>query len=194
MVKLRVLAIGLLLATGLVASLGATTLVRMSEKEMATSADLIVVGRCTHVESARLGRSIVTQVTIGVADTLKGRPGNGVTVVVPGGVDLSRPVPIAQTWPGAPRFAAGQDVFLFLRRQPEVKDGYAVIGFSQGAFSVVTDAQGQKMVQRDLSGISLADGKSVVTGGKSAVPLADFERQVRDLLGAGGQKQPEVQP
>jgi hypothetical protein len=189
MPKLRPWALGLLLASGLAASLGATTLVRMSEQEMASKADLIVRGTCTHLESARLDHHLVTMVTVSVGDTLKGAPGGSVTVVVPGGVDLNRPIPIAETWPGAPRFADHQEVFLFLTRRPDVAGGYSVMGYSQGAFAVVSAADGSKMVERNLTGMSLADHEGVVAGGRSAVPLTDFERQVRSLVSAGAKGQ-----
>ena len=63
------------------------------------------------------------------------------TVGVPGGVDANRKFPIAMTYPGAPRIAPDEEVFLFLvRADDEVAQSYAMTGFSQGKFSIESAA------------------------------------------------------
>ena len=174
---------GALLAAALLAApLAATTLVKLSHEEMAETADLVVVGRCTEAQSAWLGRSLVTYVNVEVTDTWKGDAGQSVTVVIPGGVDANRKFPIAQAWPDAPRLGVGQEALLFLNRRPDT-DGFWVTGYSQGAFAVVTGPQGQKMVSRDLRGVSLEGrSKKVEAGGHLVAPLAEMKREVMNTI------------
>ena len=77
----------------LAVSANATTLGRMSEKEMVDRAELIVAGRCTRLESRWLGGTLFTLVHVTVDETMKGAASAEVMVAVPGGVDLDRTVP-----------------------------------------------------------------------------------------------------
>lgn len=172
----------LLAVTLLAAPLAATTLVKMSHEDLARSAELVLTGRCTQVESTWVGRSLVTVATVQVTDAWKGAPGSTVTVVLPGGSDTRGRVPIAQTWPDAPRLTPGQDAVLFLNRRADVAQGFAVTGYSQGAFAIVTSPQGQKMITRDLRGVKLAEDGKVVQGGAVVTSLAEFKSEIQGFL------------
>ena len=128
----------------------ATTLQPMTGPELAATAESIVVGRATNIESRWFDRSLVTLVTVEVSETWKGDAVTEVTVAIPGGVDLDREVPIAVTLPGAPVFSTGEDLLLFLQPQDGF-DGFSIVGLSQGAFpllqtqekTLVTQSRGQ---------------------------------------------------
>ena len=182
MARLTALAGGALVVAALLAApLAATTLVQMSHEEMARVADLVVVGHCTDAHSEWMGRSLVTLVTVQVTDTWKGDAGKSVTVVVPGGIDANRKFPIGQTWPDAPRLTPGQDALLFLNRRPDV-DGFTVTGYSQGAFAVVADPQGHKMVSRDLRSVTLTGREKSQRGDALVAPLDQLKAEIRRAL------------
>src|ERR1044071_146346 len=177
---------GALLAAPLVAvPLAATTLIKMSHEDLARSADLVITGHCSDLQSTWIGRSLVPLATVQVTDTWKGAPGSTVTVVLPGGISTKGAVPIAQTWPDAPRLTPGQDALLFLNNRPDVPGGFTVTGYSQGAFAILTDTQGNKSVTRDLRSVRLAEGARVVQGGAVVAPLAELKREILGYLEAG---------
>ncbi|MGH8495764.1 MAG: hypothetical protein ACREVN_06485 [Gammaproteobacteria bacterium] len=166
----------LLLASLLPAVLQATTLVKMSTEQLAAQATDIVIGTCTSVRSIWVDRSLVTLATIDVSESLKGDVRTELTLVLPGGVDASRPVPIAVTYPDAPVVMPRDDVVLFLERDAPVQNGYQIVGFSQGKYSVVRDAFGRTLAS-PTRGLS-AD----------AVDLATFKRRIKDLVRADESK------
>jgi hypothetical protein len=67
-------------------------------------------------------------------------------VVVPGGLSGG----LRQSFPGAPRLAAGEEYMIFLWTG---RSGLTqVIGLSQGLFDVKTDARGELVIYRAASG------------------------------------------
>jgi len=133
--------IGLLVAS----VVGATTLTKLSEEAMTDAAAVIVEGHCTALTGQWVGKTLYTLATITVDDALKGNPGQELTLVIPGGVDLDREVPIAFTVPGAPVVQEGENLLLFLAPDGAVGGGYAAVGFNQGKLSVVTAPDGKRM-------------------------------------------------
>ena len=160
-----------------------TLAVALSVGDMVSQADVIAIGRATETRSMWVDRSLVTLVTVAVNESLKGAPGETLTVVVPGGVDANRKIPIAMTYPGAPRLTPGEDVFLFLNVDSEVGGGYNVTGYSQGKFSIVEGDDGQPAVARDLTKVSLKDNNGVRRGLSNTTPLASLKAQVKGHLG-----------
>lgn len=161
----------------------ATTLLELSDEDMAFQADLIVQGRITGVESARVDGHLMTRVSVASEDVLKGGGDRVVTVLVPGGIDTSLKHPVATVYPGAPQFIEGQDVILFLN-QLGTADGssFAVVGFSQGAFSIVAGPAGQPVVNRDLSAVRLRHGGEETAGSSRVQSLEGFKASIRGYL------------
>ena len=154
----------------------------LSLEEMVHQSEAIVIGTCTDTQSVWVDRALVTLATVSISETLKGTESANVTVVLPGGVDANRKVPIAMTYPGAPRITPGENVFLFLTSDTDYGTGYNVAGFSQGKFSIVSDENGELLVSRDLTKISLKSSKGVRRGGSNATPLSSFKAQVKAYL------------
>lgn len=182
MSRLRSLALCAALLLLVAAPAAATTAVHMSDEDLVASADLILVGECTEIQSTWVDRDLVTLATVRVTESLKGSMGDTVTVVLPGGVDTSGPVPVAVTWPGAPNLAPGEEAFLFLNQYPSVPDGYAVAGFSQGMFAVVEGPAGEPRVSRNLSAMRLRGTGGDRPGDVRTERLDKFVNEVRSLL------------
>lgn len=168
----------------------ATTAVELSDSEMIQAADVIVTGRCVGLQSQWVDRDLVTIATISVSEVLKGQAGSEVTVVLPGGIDANRPVPVAMTFPAAPSIQTQENVLLFLTAEGRVVDGWAVIGFSQGKFSVV-EVGGQKMATQDLGALNL-QGRSggLRRGSVKTFPLTQLRTKIQQIDAAGRPERP----
>jgi hypothetical protein len=154
----------------------------VSVKQMALQSELILTGRCASGKTAWVGRTLVTLATISVGETIKGQATGTLTVVLPGGIDANRPVPISMNYTGAPRILPQEEVFLFLVRRPEVPLGYVVTGYSQGKFSIVEDEKGQKHVSRDLTKVRLRSGAGIGRGNVLKTSLVEFKERIRGYL------------
>ena len=164
------------------AAVDTTLAAALSIGDMTSQADVIAIGNVGESRSMWVDRSLVTLVTVTVSESLKGSPDETLTVVVPGGVDANRKIPVAMTYPGAPRLSPGENVFLFLNADSEVGGGYAVTGFSQGKFSIVEGDDGEPMVSRDLTKVSLKDNNGIRRGTANLTPLANLKAQVKGHL------------
>ena len=177
-------ALCLLVAALAVPAAWATLAVERTEADLIQDADVIVTGHCSQVQSQWVDRDLVTLATIQVSEVLKGQAGAQVTVVLPGGVDANRPVPIAMSFPGAPEISQQEDVLLFLTSEDRVANGYAIVGWSQGKFSLVDNPQsGQKMATQDLGALNLQgrDG-ALRRGSVKTFPLAQLRQKIQQTL------------
>ena len=159
-----------------------TLAVALSLEEMVDQSDVIAIGNCGDTKSVWVDGTLVTLATVSVSETLKGAESGNLTVVLPGGVDANRKFPIAVSYPGAPRLTPGEDVFLFLTSDTDSGLGYNVAGFAQGKFSIVNDEDGQPVVSRDLTRLSLQDNNGVRRGTPNVIPLANFKERVKGRL------------
>lgn len=168
-------AIGVVCTAG-AASLSAMVVLPAEFSEMVTASELVVHGRVVDVRPQIAGdrRTIETVVTLAVLDAIKGQPGERVYFRVPGGqVGRYRRVVV-----GAPEFAAGEEVVMFLKgRPPGVPFPF---GLSQGVYRVVPEPGGRRLVTPPI--VSEAAGR-VVRGDPSRRPidLAAFTRSVRTI-------------
>ena len=158
-----------------------TLALELSVEDMVSQSDVIAIGSCTETKSVWVDRSLVTLATVSVTENLKGSE-TSLTVALPGGVDANRKIPIAMTYPGAPRITPGENVLLFLTPSDEVAGSYTVAGFSQGKFSIVTDENGEQVVTRDLTKTSLQGNNGVSRGHSNLTPLSSLKDQVRGYL------------
>ena len=149
---------------------------------MVDQSDVIAIGNCVETKSVWVDRTLVTLATVSVSETLKGAQTGNLTVVLPGGADMNRQVPVAVSYPGAPRITPGENVFLFLNSDVDYGLGYNVAGFSQGKFSIVSDEDGQPVVSRDLTRMALQGNNGVRRGGANVTPLETFKDQVKARL------------
>jgi hypothetical protein len=171
-----------LLAVALAVPAWATTAVERTQADMIKESAMIVTGRCTHLQSQWAGKVLVTLATIEVSEVLKGKAGSTVTIALPGGVDANRRIPIAMNYPAGPVILQQEKVLLFLTPQQLVAGSYSVVGYSQGKFTLVEDAQGKKVATQSLSGLKLQGNNGTVrpATGKT-IQLDELRAKIRDV-------------
>lgn len=153
----------------------ATTVLPVDFAEMVRGSQLIVHGTVADVRSRVTGgrSSIESVVTVTVIDPIKGPAARQIVFRVPNGqVGRYRRVTV-----GAPEFAAGDEVVLFLSgRAPAVPMPF---GLSQGVYRVTRNA-GQARVAPMVS----EGAGRVVRGDPARRPLSvdDFARRVRAAM------------
>ena len=155
--------------------------IELSNSQLTASSELIVIGRATSVRSRWVDRTLVTAVNIQIAEAIKGTAGASIEVLLPGGIDATRRIPVAMTYAGAPTVRPGDELFLFLLYADDV-GGYIVNGFAQGKFSIMTDATGVRRVHRDLRGSQLIEGAGISRGTVTMTALSAFREEILEYL------------
>jgi hypothetical protein len=165
------------------ASSSATTVVALSDPDLARGAKTIVHGDVVSRESfsvAENGR-IYTEYRFAVRDLLKGTAEkDGSVVFREWGGEANG---IRYYVPGAPGYDVGEEVVTFLGdTDPKTGVGFTY-GLSQGKFVVRRDAaSGKALLHRDLHGLSVVgpDGRpSAEPAGDDGRELETFEAQIR---------------
>ena len=146
---------------------------------VATESSVIVHGRVVSVESHLAGprRAIESVVTIAVIESFKGDIGRSVAFLVPNGqVGRYRRVLV-----GAPEFAEGEEVVVFLQGRPPALP--SVFGLNQGLYRVTRDSAARAIVMPPRR--AGPDGR-IVRGdpAHAPVPMDQFERAVRAVVSA----------
>ena len=148
-----------------------TSLVELDLKNMVAQSQSVVVGEATAQSVKMTEEGLYTITTFNVSDAVVGTAGASVSVAVPGGVYTLNGRRFAETWPGAPIFAVGQEAVLFLN--DGVEDNAGVVGFSQGVLTVTETAA----------------GKSVrLPGGSKSLSLQAAKDEIRAARNAGTKK------
>lgn len=167
-----------------VPSLSATVLLPAEFREIVSGSQIIVHGRVAEVRSEWVDgrRRIESVVTVEPATFVRGTPTPLVTFRISGG-QIGR---YKSMTVGAPAFAAGEEVVLFLRAAgPAIP---RIFGLNQGVFRVRVDARGQRMVATPPVLARTEAPERVVRGAVSRrpMPLEQFTSQVRAVLQQGG--------
>jgi hypothetical protein len=172
----------------------ATTVLKLSMKDLARKSDAVVVARVED-EVARYDtdKEIYTYITLRVLDPVKNsRKDDQITIRQLGGVVDH----IASVVPGMPTFQKGEEVVVFLTQKDRA--GYPwVMGLQQGKYSVRTDANGTQRVRNELSGTTLLDASGRATEGAKVapdMPLQSFLDGVRNDADATGKAQVDPTP
>lgn len=172
------LGLGLFWLGGGLSNLEATTFDRLAISELATRSDVIVEAKAREGRSLWMDGTLYTRVTLDVDYVLKGTPQTSMVVLLPGGRDPDRAIPIAVQWPGAPRLEAGEEALLFLHRTKAAgglgDPYYSIVGFSQGKLSISRTEEGAAVVET-------AGGVTARGPGRS---LTSVEDEVRRALRA----------
>lgn len=176
------------LLVGLAGPTGATTTTSDTVElaELTDRADLIVDAIAADRASLWIDGTLFTAVHLEIQEVLKGESLGDITLLLPGGIDLDREIPVAIRWPGAPELGTGERSLLFLYRSREEKirgpskprgrdrpNGphyYSIVGFSQGKLEV--RAEGTNLV---------IEGTSDSSGNRRR--LSSVKAEIRSTLG-----------
>jgi hypothetical protein len=142
----------------LFSSVDATTVQKLSEEELSSRADTILLGKCTSIRSEwnEARTMIFTYVTISPQNVLKGSPGFQPIIIKKLGGEVDG---IGMAVEDTSVFEEGEEVLLFLRRGEN--EFHTILGLYQGKFSVKTDeATGKKiLLRRKASAVRGQDGR-----------------------------------
>jgi len=176
------------------ATASATSVVKLSLKDLAKKSDAIVLARVDDQYSRyEQNKEIFTYYTLHVLEPVKGAKNEQtITIRQIGGIVDN----IASIVPGTPRFTNGEEVVVFLTQKDAT--GYPwVMGLQQGKYSVYQDEKGQKRVRNDLSGVERlsVDGKPA-EGVKTAseMPLQAFLDGIKTDLRESGKVEVDPAP
>lgn len=147
--------------------------IALSVEGLTRSSDAVVRGQVRRAAPTLSpdGRRIFTLVDVEVASTWRGDARRTVQVIVPGGVVGN----IGQRVDGAPSFAEGEEVVVFLQRAEA--NGFRVAGLAQGKFQVAgTNAT------PDLAHLNMV-ARQVQAGERpaEAMSVAELEQRVRSV-------------
>src|SRR5215212_6695442 len=130
----------------------ASQLIRRSLQELASGSDLIFVGRCESVASHwNADHSLIlTASRFRVARTIKGQPGETITLEELGGTVGDTTLHVSDI----PRYTVGEELLLCVHRTPLGR--WETFGAGQGRFSITRDAQGRVWARSDFYRSQLA--------------------------------------
>jgi hypothetical protein len=180
----RVLA-AVAVAAAVAAPAGATTLIRQSLDELVANNSTVVVGEVVAVRSYwnQDGTFILSDVTFGVSETLKGQKSRPeITITVMGGTVGELTTLIV----GGPELVEGRSYVLFLNREdlPGAPAALTVRDLSQGAFDLRLDERAElRAVSQARNHPLLADedGLSAAPGGALGLSFDDMTRAIREI-------------
>lgn len=151
--RLSALALGTLLILRPLAPASATTVLEMTNDELAAASPLVVRGKIVEQQSSWTadGLNIVTRTRVRVDHALKGPNLTEVVVRQLGGtLDGLTMAPV-----GDARLVPGEDVLLFLEPHPVEAGAFVLVAMGAAKFRVIRTPAGEIAV-RDLDGLSFA--------------------------------------
>jgi hypothetical protein len=156
----------------------------LSMEEMTRGAELIVIGKCTGTKSEWIdGRRLVTLATVSVTETIKGAAPESVIVEVPGGRGSKGKFQLATTYPGAPTIAPDEEMALFLVPANDgVANGYSVMGFNAGKFSIVKDVDDRPIVTSVPMKVRAPRATGLTSGNSHVIELSEFKALLEGYL------------
>jgi hypothetical protein len=163
-------AAGLAAVLALASAAAATIVLRVSPRELADTAHLVVEGRVATVDVRwNDDRSCINTYAVVNVDRVHKGPGAGsVTVVIPGGRLGDQEVRVE----GTARLESGEECFLFLWRN--ARGEYLVLGEAQGKFRLTRDAKtGLRMAENSLKGLCLVVRGEPKKAGNEAAKRSD---------------------
>lgn len=167
----------------LAAPAAASVVLRMDLPDLSQRADLIVQARCVSVAVERGARGLpVTRVRLAVDRSWRGaEAGQVLEFTLPGGSLDGRRLVL----PGLPRFAAGEELVLFLSRPS--RDGHRLpVGLGQGRFLVSRDpVSGAASLSRSLRGVELVSLEPGQEPSPAELARVSFEQLEQHLDGLG---------
>ena len=161
------------------ASVRATTLVRLSLDQLAAGSDAVARVNFSTAESRWENGTIWTITTAKVMETMKGNLPSEISVRLPGG----RVGHLTATVEGTPRFNPGDDAIVFLKSFPS--GGFTVAGWVEGTFRISRDPRtGNQTVTQDSSAFAVFDPakRTFRTEGVHRMPIDEFRGRLASAV------------
>ncbi|MBJ74449.1 MAG: hypothetical protein CMN31_24490 [Sandaracinus sp.] len=168
----------------------ATVMVEVALEDMVRDSVAIVRGRVVHVGSQVVmnGDSLDphTLATVQVTDWIKGEGGQTLTVRELGGTYGPNGQAGGMWIDGTPRYQVGEEVIVFLERDPNDPHYFRTYAMAQGKFVVTQGVGGAPAtVSRDAASVGFArwlDGRMTIeSGGHEVMPLDTFLATIRGV-------------
>ena len=134
------------------ASALASTVLALSVEEMTRRSDVVVRAQVVSQSSRREKGRLYTFTTLEVRETWKGRPEETIVVRQLGGVEGELATYVA----GDARLEPGEEVVVFLRRNPAGEPVYHFVGLAQAKFRIER-RDGTPVARRELGGLAVVD-------------------------------------
>jgi hypothetical protein len=150
-------------------------------RDMARRSAMIITGQCVETRTNWIERTLYTVATVSVGETIKGDPSSTVNVLLPGGIDIKRNIPVAMTFAGAPVMFQNDKVLLFLANSNAMPNSYSIMGFAQGKFTIV-EKGGEPMVSPNQAVAPMNDAAWVGRSNAQMTRLSDFVARIREYL------------
>lgn len=157
----------------------ATSLARLSLDQLAAGSDAVARVNFQSAESHWENGSIWTVITAKVMETMKGSLPNEITVRLSGG----HVGHLTATVDGTPKFNAGDDAVVFLKRLPA--GGFTVAGWVEGTFRISRDPRtGNQTVTQDSSAFAVFDTatRSFRVEGIRRMPIDEFRARIASAV------------
>jgi len=172
----------------------ATTVLKMSLKDLARKSDAVVMARVEdQVARYDVDKEIYTYITLKVLDPVKGSHKDDLITIRQLGGQVDN---IASIVPGMPTFKKGEEVVVFLSQKDRA--GYPwIMGLQQGKYSISQDQNGTKRVRNELDGTALMDAFGHTSEGAKVtpdMPLQSFLDGIRTDLDEAGKVKVDPTP
>ena len=158
---------------------------KINFNQLITKSDVIVVGKCTVIESEWRKNKIYSYATIQIDNVIKGAAPSVIKVEYLGGTALhpNLKVPVSMNVSTGIEFAVGNENVLLLT--PLTNGRFQLVGVTQGKIPVVIDsASGEKVIQSGMKKIqskpSAKDGSIILT--KRQMSLQEFEKFIQSRM------------
>lgn len=177
-----------LCVAGLAATAGATTIARMTLRQLARASRVVVRARSIANDSRWEGGEIWTFTRFDTLEAFKGSPPAEFSVRLIGGEAGG----IESIVAGVPRFFPGEEVILFL--DPVAGGGYSVTAWEEGTFHVTRDSGGHRFVTQEMAAGEVYDRGTRRFRNENfrRMPLSVFRRKILSITaGRVGHKQSE---
>jgi len=172
----RLVSIGLLLVMAAVVPVGASTFLKMTQKDLIRDSAAVVQGQVIKVSSFwdPTGRIVMTEALVRVEDKILGNAPSVVVVRTFGGTVGSFTVEAH----GFPKFRNNERLLLYL--EPEQDGASRVAGYQQGQFHVVRDKSGVELAIPAFDGANLVTPDGRVAAPAKALRLDELKQSIRD--------------
>jgi hypothetical protein len=171
----RLFSIGLLLAMAVAVPMGASTFLKMTQKELVRDSAAVVQGHVVKVSSFwdPTGRIVMSEALVRVEEKVFGEAPSVVIVRTFGGTVGNFTVEAH----GFPKFQPNDHLLLFL--EPEKDGATRVAGYQQGQFRVVQDKSGVMLAVPAFDGANLLTKDGRAAAPAQAIRLDDLKASIR---------------